>query len=386
MRALTASLATPGPAAALLFPTLVALLPLVCWPGLDRPFSLPKLWLIAGLDLLVLAQYLGRKPAPQMPAWPWLAWLGAVSLSAVTGPYVSLEALLFLLLPLVLCAADLSSGAALCAGSAVESIIALLQYSGHDPLQWLGWRPEAFASPRMAVYGTMGNPDFVAAWLCATLPLCAGARGAIQAPLTVLCLSAIFATGSRIFLLALPAAALVSILRNRRLVKWWLLGVPVACALLWFSPVRPLGATIEGRLYLARVTVSHLREIPAAGYGPGSFGLKFGEWQGPWLREHPGDARFAGPVDHAHNDYLEFWVEYGTLGFCAFLVLCGWFAARAWRSRAPDGVLAAFVTLLVIACVDFPFHRPAEWALFAILVSLTLERRSTPSCPSRSSA
>jgi hypothetical protein len=41
----------------------------------------------------------------------------------------------------------------------------------------LGWQPEIFASPRMRIYGTLGNPDFVAAWLCATLPLWTGRAG-----------------------------------------------------------------------------------------------------------------------------------------------------------------------------------------------------------------
>jgi O-antigen ligase len=141
--------------------------------------------------------------------------------------------------------------------------------------------------------------------------------------------------------------------------------------LLWVSPARTLVTTIHGRLYLATVTATHLREVPLAGYGPGSFELKFAGWQDAWLREHREDARFAGPVDHAHDDYLEFWVEYGPLGLGAFLLLCGWLLVRAGRVRPPDGTLGALAALVAIACVDFPFHRPAEWALFAMLASLT---------------
>lgn len=376
-----------------LFLVSVALLPLVCWPGLDRPFSIPKLWLIGALDLLVAVEYLLRKPASlPMPAWPWSAWLAAISLSALTGPYVSLEALLLMVLPAGICGADIESrppaspptqdrvrdsartvATWISIGSAIEAAIALAQYLGHDPFQSFGWRPESFASPRMRVYGTLGNPDFVAAWLCTTLPLGAAARGAVRAALVALLLGGIFATQSRIFLLALPAAGVVLALRGRRVARWWwLAGLPVAMALLWVSSARPLGVTVQGRLYLAKVTAAHLVEVPVAGYGPGSFGLKFSEWQVGWLREHPEDAEFAGPVDHAHNDYLEFWVEYGPLGFGAFLVLCGWLLARAWRACGHTGALAALAALLVIACADFPLHRPAEWTLFWILISFLL--------------
>jgi hypothetical protein len=351
---------------------LIALLPLACWPGASRPFSLPKLWLMGGLDLLVVAQVL-RAPKPRpMPPWPWLAWIAAVSLSAVTGPYLSPQAFLLAVLPLPLYFAGVEAVRAVCIGSAAESAIVLLQFFNHDPFQWLGWQPETFASSRMHVYGTLGNPDFVAAWLCTTLPLCVLARGATtRVALLVLQLAAIFCTGSRVFLLALPAAVLVSGLRTRRLEAWWLLAVPVICALLWFSPARPVGATVQGRLHLARVTAAHLGEVPVAGYGPGSFEPRFAQWQVAWLRDHREDARFSGPVDHAHNDYLEFWVEYGPLGLGAFLVLGGWLLARAWRSHVSGGALPALAALLVIACVDFPLHRPAESALFAILASLT---------------
>ncbi len=353
-------------------PALVALLPLACWPGLGRPFSGPKLWVIGGLDALIVVQRFARHASWRpIASWPWLVWLAAVSFSAITGPFLSPSAFLLLVLPLPLYLGGAGVGNAVCAGSAVESAIALSQYFGHDPFRWIGWHAETFAGSRMQVYGTLGNPNFVAAWLCATLPLCLGTTGRTRIALAVLQLAAIFSTGSRVFLVALPAGLVVTALCAGRFNRRWLLALPVACALLWVSPARTLVTTIHGRLYLATVTATHLREVPLAGYGPGSFELKFAGWQDAWLREHREDARFAGPVDHAHDDYLEFWVEYGPLGLGAFLLLCGWLLVRAGRVRPPDGTLGALAALVAIACVDFPFHRPAEWALFAMLASLT---------------
>jgi putative inorganic carbon (HCO3(-)) transporter len=343
-------------------------LPLVCWPGLEHPFSTPKMWLLGCLDMGLAVRYLLLRQKPRGGDWPWLIWLGSVGLSALLAPYVSLEALLLLLLPLPLCWAVRGTEQAIVLGSLVESAIVVLQYLSLDPLRWLGWQPEVFASSRMRVYGTLGNPDFAAAWLCATLPLYAGVRRKKYAAAALaLQLAAILATGSRVFLLTLPVAAVLLVLRSGRLWKWWLAGVPAAAALLWFSPARPLGVTLQGRLYLTRVTASHWRQIPLLGYGPGSLGMRFAAWQ---VEED--DKLYAGPLDHAHNDYLELWVEYGPLGLCAFLGLCGWLMARAWRASpgSAPGAWAGVVSLLAIACVDFPLHRPAEWGLYWLLLGI----------------
>jgi putative inorganic carbon (HCO3(-)) transporter len=350
-----------------LFAAGVFLLPLVCWPDLEHPFSTPKMWLLGCLDAGLAVRYLLARRRPAAGDWPWLVWLGSLGLTALVAPYVSLEALLLMLLPVPLIWAVRGTGRALVLGSVVESAIVVLQYLQLDPLQWLGWHPEIFAASRMRVYGTLGNPDFVAAWLCATLPLYAGMRGRKYALAAMLQLAAIFATGSRMFVLTLPVAAAVLALRSARLRKWWVVGLPVAAALLLVSPTRSLSVTVEGRLHLVRVAASHWRDIPVLGYGPGSFGARFAEW-----RAGAAATRFDGAVDHAHNDYVEFWVEYGPIGLCAFLALCGWLMARAWRLRAPGtaGAWAAAASLLAIALVDFPFHRPAEWGLYWLVLGI----------------
>jgi O-antigen ligase len=161
--------------------------------------------------------------------------------------------------------------------------------------------------------------------------------------------------------------------------KWWLAAVALAALVLWLSPGRSLQTTVEGRLYLARIAAGHWREIPIAGYGPGSFEFPFAAWQTDWLRAQgspPSAAKFAGLVDHAHNDYLEFLIEYGPAGLCAFLGLSGWLIGTAWTARekgeSSSGApaWAGVAGLLAIACVDFPFHRPAEWCLYWLLLAI----------------
>jgi putative inorganic carbon (hco3(-)) transporter len=347
----------------------VVLLPLAVWPGLEHPFSTPKLWLLAGLDVVAAVRWLRRREGA--PDWASLLWAAAVALSASVGAFVSLEALLLALLPLPLARLRLENlKPALALGSMAESGIVLLQWSGLDPLQWLGWRPEQFLSPRMRVYGTMGNPDFAAAWLCATLPLQFRGKhpyaGAIQ-------LLAILATGSRVALIAVPVGLGILVFRGGLPRRWWMAAAAAAAALLWLSPARSLKDTAAGRLYLVHVAASGWRDIPLAGSGPGSFPIEFARRQVAWLRQPAhaqAGARFGGALDHAHNDYLEFLIEYGPLGLGAFLALCVRRIAAGLKPGADAVALAGLASLAVIACVDFPFHRPAEWGLFWLFAGM----------------
>lgn len=376
----------------------VFLLPLACWPDFDRPFSTPKLFLLAVLATAALADLglqsvalrhdsAGRFRAPAFP-WPMALWVGAIGLSAVLAPLVSLRAMLVVLLPLPLFLAAASGRLdagrlvrAVAWASAFQAAIVLLQWLGFDPLRALGWHADVSGSERMRVYGTFGNPNFVAAWLSATLPLVLPVHGRMSpwtAAVLVLQASAILLTGSRVLLLALPAAFAVHTLAGGRSLPgrwWWIAGPGLTVLAVWVSPARPLGVTVEGRYYLVRMTAAHLRDVPLTGHGPGSFASRFAGWQVDYFREQGGAAparRFAGTADHAHNDYLEYWVEYGFAGLAAFLLLAGWLFARAWSSTSTEGVaaLAGAAALVAVALADFPLHRPAESALAWMLLGV----------------
>lgn len=386
-----------------LFYGAVFLLPLACWPQLGSAFATPKILLWTTVDVALAAAWIGgiiRQSVTPAGEWLALAWVAAVSISSLAGAIVSFEALLLALLPVPVfwCIARglvplPSLARAIWLGTTCEAVIVVLQFCGLDPLRALGWQPEAFSSPRMRIYGTFGNPDFVAAWGCAALPLCwreiavCGDKGGPQVlrwAAGVVQVAAILATGSRVFAFALPLWAVLAARRSRVLRRACVWALPIVAALLYFAPTRPLAETIEGRLYLAGIAASNW-QTPVVGFGPGSFEERFAVWQMEWLQAHsqePGAARFAGVVDHAHNDYLEFLVDYGPVGLGVFLGLAGWVVVHAWRGRAPPvaSVAAAAAigaaTLLAIAAVDFPFHRPAEWSLLWLFFGI-LARRNT---------
>lgn len=109
---------------------------------------------------------------------------------------------------------------------------------------------------------------------------------------------------------------------------------------------------------------------PLVGLGGGSFYTVYPAWRGD-------DQKF---LDHAHNDYLEFLVEYGLVGG----ILLAWFlglsllrAARGLenRDRARQfGIcfasLMGMVAMMIHASVDFSLQIPANASWFLVLCLL----------------
>jgi hypothetical protein len=395
-----------------------AALPLAAWPGLDTPFSTPKLWLLAcgvlvcgtlgswsagpcragvrrraavgGAGTVAGAGYLFAIVVP--------LWCATWALAALGGDLVSLPAL------------TLGAGAALwalvlagtvrdprhvmtaqAAGSSVVALVAVLQWLGHDPFAAAGWTPAiAGGTPRLAVYGTLGNPNFVACLMAASLPMSAGlAYGSTTAArwlavtAATLQVLALLASGSRAGAVALGAAALTWAVavggRRHRAVT--LTALTLAATAVAISPARPLADTISGRFYIWRTAWPHALERPITGRGPGAFEASYPEWERAARAAgdaRPGVARFAGPQQHAHNDYLEALVDRGVPGAAALaFAVVGMLLAAVRRARRAAGSLpalagaASLAALAAAAVVDFPLARPAEavhfWTAMAVI-------------------
>ena len=84
-----------------------------------------------------------------------------------------------------------------------------------------------------------------------------------------------------------------------------------------------------------------------------------------------------GPTyfNHAHNDYLELWLETGVVGAGPLLVFAGWLAVRLWaiwtpRAASPGRDLAAACSLTTLllavhSAVDYPLRTESLTMLFA---------------------
>ncbi len=85
-------------------------------------------------------------------------------------------------------------------------------------------------------------------------------------------------------------------------------------------------------------------------------------------------------MDHTHNDYLEFLVEFGLVGglfLAGFVLCCILRAARGLEDRSRPGrfgisfaSLMALVAMAIHASVDFSLQIPANAFWFVVLCLL----------------
>jgi putative inorganic carbon (HCO3(-)) transporter len=383
-----------------LVPAMTVAVTLAVLPGGETPFSEVKtgVLLVAAVALVLRAALLeGSSPAPLAPRVLAGLWIGTLALSAFAGPaavpgalWMDAAAGLVLLSLLQAPPEPRPALRAISGAGTVLALVAVLQAVGVDPFHWVGWA-SSHPGERMRVYGTLGNPNFVAAYLgaslCLTLGEAVSASGAVQrrawAVAVVLQFGALAATRSWGSLLALGAAALsLGWTRTPKPgpgARGWgasLLAALAVAMLLLAVRERSLSTVLAGRLYLWEVAARHVAEAPVFGHGPGSFVTLWPSWEAEhWERGASAEQqRFVAVQDHAHFDYLEWLLELGLVGTVPRLLLllaALWAGRRAVEAR-DRAVIAALAALAARALTDFPLARPAELCLFVVLIALAL--------------
>lgn len=116
-----------------------------------------------------------------------------------------------------------------------------------------------------------------------------------------------------------------------------------------------------------------LKERPVTGQGAGSFEAVFPQYPGNDIRLH---------FDHAHNDYLQFGIEFGLLGMlplAAFVLLALWYGLRAlwrresvYRSGVGFGASMGIIALLIHSASDFNLQVPANAATLVTLCAIAV--------------
>ncbi len=112
-------------------------------------------------------------------------------------------------------------------------------------------------------------------------------------------------------------------------------------------------------------------ERPVQGFGAGSFGASFQPYAGEDIR---------GFFNNAHNDYLQFAVEYGLIGITAlgaFVLICLYHALKAlwhhqswYRSGVGFGAAMGILGILIHSATDFNLQIPANAATFVTLCAI----------------
>ncbi len=362
---------------------------LAVWPASQSAFHEPKRWLF--LAAAVFGAIL------TLPRWRWTA-LPLLALTAVQpwrSPEAGLQALAFAwaLTAWPALQPDLRQFTRI-AGviAALISVVVLLQALGLDVL--------AFASPdagetRLRLYGTLGNPDFVASALLPIAILLLGPRSSRAESrdprfLLLLIIPALALTRSFATLLsAIVAASVLIIIRppvhpERSRGALAMNGVLVLVLLTAGLIGRDLGGPIAGRRYLVSVALPHVLDAPLLGLGLGATVQQWPDWELAYWQARCPDAecvaadpqkRFAALQDHVHDDWLEWLLERGIVGFFALLLALGAPLYGAWKDPEHSFLLAAIAAALTRALVDFPLHRPVDLCLLAGLCALASQNQ-----------
>ena len=126
----------------------------------------------------------------------------------------------------------------------------------------------------------------------------------------------------------------------------------------------------QDRLDADREALSMITYAPVAGMGAGSFYSAYPAWR----------VKDQGFMDHTHNDYLEFVVNYGVVGtalLALFLFYCLHRASQGLENRDREklfgvsfAAMMAMAAMLIHATVDFSLQIPANAAWFVVLCIL----------------
>ena len=306
-----------------------------------------------------------------------------------------------------------------CIFGQVVALLGLLQYFGVHLIPL----PEQYGDHPVS---TLGNPNFVAHYLCMVIPVAAAlflhtdSRWERAWIGTVLLTSGVhlLITRSRAgWLVALVALALVAIAARRQVRIFSVLGRAILLAVLLISAAWILAGEIrlgsgerltERFEYIAtdswqraqsavdlqdfsiamrRIiwmdTVNLIRSSPFLGTGPGNFELhlpahrsltRHREWE-VLMGTYPQVAY------RAHNEYLELAAETGIAGLVTFLWMTGvliWSGFGVAKRLAPQarlpaiGCLAAILGMLLHSIFSFNFQDPTAAAHFFLLSGLVI--------------
>ena len=236
--------------------------------------------------------------------------------------------------------------ASLCTGiGAVAALYGILQYAGLDPLDWM--IPDDDLRAQMV--STFGQKNFFAIFLLLILPI--GVAATILSKTKVSRSAFLFSTAVMVmalmlsysrggvltfFIVVFVSGALYVFVKIRthisiRKIGWLLLILPIVMiGSLFILPENiqkdfselDQGASLRMEWY--RGAWKMIERHPLLGAGPGNFATEY-----VLNKTHKSFAHNPNQVlSHAHNEFLETWVEYGFLGF---LALCSIWVCMLYR-------------------------------------------------------
>lgn len=323
---------------------------------------LPKgLWIAGGLFLLWLVISVGWIAPHPRAEQAFTRWLG-YGLWMFFCAYLALSPRRFrLAIVASLCSALLVSGYAMLQAFGLDN--ALREQGAVWFIEWGGFTWDN--SDVRRVLGSMGNPDYLAGYLVALIPLTAlslaasglWGRLALSALLALEMAALVFtySRGGWVALIVLAPLLLLAALFAWRqsgtsLIPAWAWGVGVGLTALligalvgvlywlqpeallaWWQRIETLGedmATVS-RWYFYEGTLAMWASQPLLGHGLGMFDVQFPVYRPLALGELLPFKEFR--VEHAHNELLQIGAELGLIGLALYLGLIGAAMRFAWQ-------------------------------------------------------
>ena len=392
-------------------------------PTMQSAFLVPKSSLLVASAAIVFALAVGAgirmRPALRtLNLWMWcallyctatlLAW--AASGRKDFGPH----AVLFVLAgpALALAAFGVLGGRehwwmrALAFAGGVEAAVAFAEWQlGFDPFAPFGGH--MLAQGRMVLFGTLGNPDFVAVFVAASVPavvmLALPARDAATGQRSVwasawwlvaaLDMTAIVGSGCRTGLFAAGVGAAVAVFArfggaqralHGRYAAWAALVVIAVAAIVASRNPRGLWVSALGRTTIWRIALS--RPPYAFGTGPGTFAYEYALRLTPFAHAHtdPETTRYIGYQRTAENDFVQTLEETGIVGLATLVAtFATWFGSASRRLAAFSGVTAhaaaaaigAVAAISAAALFESPMQRAEDWAVLWLAIALPFALR-----------
>ncbi len=407
---------------------LLLIVPLVFHRGFAEQFSTPKIFLTKCFIILGLAVWAlqriwssSRRQIPFPLGLPLLAFGGMALFSCLFSPvprFSLLEVGIALCGPawaLLLVSGERGEARVrrvailIAVAGGFVAAIALLQRCGFDPIVLGGYAVDwGSMAPRMRLYSTLGNPNYVGGYLigaifpAAALAAAAKARWAKLAwiGITLIMLAAIVATGSHgawLGLVAglaiagtmlLPAGAASAQESAATFGGIEMLIPPSACwplAILILPLAQRFATQFMGRIYLWRFSWPMFWRHPWVGSGWGTYQLQYLDLQGKFLAAHPEYVGYWTNNRLLHNDPLQLLLETGLLGFAALCWLLWSYGREArrvtngctdsWRRYAVAASVGGVTAILVDSFFNYQFAvAPTYILLFTLLAIPNLAR------------
>lgn len=394
------------------------LIPIIFIPQLYDVFDLPKLVALKTALLCVMLPALlhsVKKNAVTFSLHPFIiplaAFLGMHTFSAAISPYPSLSFLewlntfSFILFALLVFHYTPQDGAQyyfslITLSTLITSIYAIMQHLGVDPILWDD------ANIRFRSTSTLGNPDFLGAYLAMSFPFVLGftltAKSPLQKASGGFTLFALFIALLFSFSRGAYLSFFISIFifmafagQKARQTNAKLLILILAGFLFFFYIGSHEKVTIDKkettatqrikttlhmdypsiaiRRHLWHDTLQMIRAKFWTGFGPGTYTLFFTGYRSPELLHLAG--RLSLP-ESAHNDYLQHAVDSGIFAFFIFVWVVACSVIYVLKKNSISGsnriLNACLLSSLAVFCVEniFYYHVAPTYLLFFLCLGL----------------